>query len=371
MKRLLFLLVLIISTVFVNTGCRYKEDILSKSGKPFLGKNKKFKIAFIYIGPPGDLGWTFEHDRGKQMIKKKFGKKVEVVHVEDVPEGEEALETIRGFAEDGYNMIFTTSFGYMDPVFKVATEFPEVYFEHCSGNITRKNLSTYFGKMYQSRYLSGLVAGGMTKTNIIGYVAATPIPEVTRGINAFTIGVREVNPDAIVRVKWTNTWSNPSLERETTIELLNGGADIIAQHQDSIEPQKAAKERGKYSIGYNSDMSLYIGDSVLTSSVWNWGVYYTRTVDEALKGIWEPEEYWGGLGEGVVSLAQLSPLVPEELGILVEEKKMMIISGKWDVFTGPIKDQNGNVLVAAGVQVDKETLLSKSFFVEGVDGHLK
>ena len=211
----------------------------------------KVKVAFIYIGQPGDLGWTYEHDRGRKMLEEKLGEKVEVVTVPDVPEGPDAEKAIRDVVQQGANVVFATSFGYMDPMVAVAGENPDVVFEHCSGFKTADNMATYFGRMYQPRYLSGLVAGAMTESNLIGYVAAFPIPEVVRGINAFTLGVRQANPDAEVRVVWTNTWYDPVKEREAAEALLDEGADIIAQHQDTTEPQKAAKERGLLSVGYD------------------------------------------------------------------------------------------------------------------------
>jgi basic membrane protein A len=222
----------------------------------------KYKVAFVYIGPPGDLGWTYEHERGRKMLEEKLGNKVESTYIENVPEGPDAARVIRQYAQQGYNMIFATSFGYMDGMYEVAQEFPDIYFEHCSGYKTTSNMSTYFGRMYQPRYLSGIVAGKMTKVGVIGYVAAFPIPEVLRGINAFTLGVRSVNSNAEVRVVWTNTWYDPVKEREAAVALLDEGVDIIAQHQDTTEPQKAAQERGGLSIGYDSDMRIFVGDTV-------------------------------------------------------------------------------------------------------------
>ena len=204
-----------------------------------------FKVAFVYIGPPGDLGWTYMHDLGRLEMMEALGDDVEVTFIENVPEGPDAARIIRQYAVNGYDMIFTTSFGYMDPTLEVAMEFPDVYFEHCSGYKTADNMSTYFGRMYQPRYLSGIVAGSKTSSDIIGYVAAFPIPEVIRGINAFTLGVQSVKPDAEVRVVWTNTWYDPVKEREAAVALLDAGADIIAQHQDTTEPPKAAMERDK------------------------------------------------------------------------------------------------------------------------------
>jgi basic membrane protein A len=267
-------------------------------------------------------------------------------------------------------VIFTTSFGYMDPTLEVAQEFPDVIFEHCSGYKTADNMATYFGRMYQPRYLSGLVAGEMTESNIIGYAAAFPIPEVIRGINAFTLGVREVNPEAEVRVVWTNTWYDPVVERESAEALLDEGADIIAQHQDTTEPQKAAQERDALSIGYDSDMREFVGDTVLTSPQWNWGTYYIDTIQNVLDGTWEPHQFWGGLESGVVKLADFSPMVPDDLQEQVEAERERIVDTDWDVFCGPINNQDGEEAVAEGECMSDEDMLNMDWFVEGVVGEI-
>ena len=326
------------------------------------------KIAFIYIGEPGDLGWTYEHDRGRQMLEEQLGDSIEVITVPDVPEGPDSEKAIRDVVQQGAKMVFATSFGYMDPMLTVAQENSEVIFEHCSGYKTADNMATYFGRIYQPRYLSGLVAGSLTESNLIGYVAAHPIPEVIRGINAFTLGVRAVNPDAEVRVVWTNTWYDPVKEREAAEAVLDEGADIITQHQDTTEPQKAAKERGKLSIGYDSDMGQFVGDTVLTSPIWNWGVYYVDTVQKVLDGTWETHEYWGGLDDDVVQLAPLSDRVPDDVKAKVEEEKQRILSGDWDVFCGPVNAQDGSEKVPDGQCLSDGDMLGMDWFVEGVAG---
>ncbi len=326
------------------------------------------RAAFVYISPPGDLGWTYEHDRGRLMLEDELGDLVETAYMEDVDEGPDAARVIRQYAQEGWDVIFTTSFGYMEDTYEVAEEFPDVVFEHCSGYMTRENMSTYFGRIYQPRYLSGLVAGAMTEENLIGYVAAFPIPEVIRGINAFTLGVRSVNPEAEVRVVWTNTWYDPVVEREAAEALLDQGADIIAQHQDTTEPQKAAEERGMLSIGYNSDMRQFVGDSVLTSPQWNWGTYYVDTVQDIIDGTWRTSQFWGDLESGVVMLAEMSPLVPDELRQQVETERERILNTDWDVFCGPIADQDGDEAVADGVCLSDEEMLNMDWFVEGVIG---
>ncbi|MBS3784939.1 MAG: BMP family ABC transporter substrate-binding protein [Anaerolineae bacterium] len=326
------------------------------------------RAAFVYIGPPGDLGWTYEHDRGRLMLEEELGDQVETTYIEDVPEGPDAARVVRQYAQEGWDVIFTTSFGYMEPTHEVAEEFPDVIFEHCSGYKTRENMATYFGRMYQPRYLSGIVAGEMTEENVIGYVAAFPIPEVIRGINAFTLGVRSVNPDAEVRVVWTNTWYDPVKEREAAEALLDQGADIITQHQDTTEPQKAAQERDALSIGYDSDMREFVGDTVLTSPQWNWGTYYIDTVQNIIDGTWETHQFWGGLESGIVMLAEMSPLVPDDVREQVDAERERILDTDWDVFCGPINDQDGSEAVADGECMSDEEMLNIDWFVEGVVG---
>lgn len=329
---------------------------------------EKLKVAFIYIGQPGDLGYTYEHDRGRLMLEDALGDQIETVVIPDVPEGSDAEKAIRDVVEAGAKVVFTTSYGYMDPTAAVAAEYPDVIFEHCSGYLTADNMANYFGRIYQARYLSGLVAGSMTENNYIGYVAAFAIPEVIRGIDAFTLGVRAVNPDAEVHVVWTSTWYDPVIEREAAVALLDDGADLIAQHQDTTEPQKAAQEAGMVSIGYDSDMAQFVGDTVLTGPVWNWGVYYISTVQAILDGTWESHSYWGGLADNVVMLADFSPLVPEDVIALVETEKAKIVDGTWDVFCGPITNQAGEIVVADGECMSDADMLSLSWFVEGVVG---
>jgi len=326
------------------------------------------KIAFIYVGPVGDLGWSYEHDRGRKMLTSRLGDKIKTTYIESVPEGPDAARVIRQYAQQGCKMIFGTSFGYMDAMLEVARDFPKVYFEHCSGYKTAANMSTYFGRMYQPRYLSGIVAGKMTHSNVIGYVAAFPIPEVIRGINAFTLGARSVNPQVQVRVVWTRTWFDPVKEREAAVALLDAGADIIAQHQDTTEPQKAAKERGLLSIGYDSDMRSFVGDSVLVSPVWNWGTYYAATVKAALNGTWKTHQYWGGLKDGIVELSAFSPKVPAAVRDLAAARQKAILSGTWDVFYGPVADQKGKQVVPAGGKMSDAEMLNMNFFVQGVVG---
>jgi basic membrane protein A len=338
---------------------------------PVAAQAKPFKVAFVYIGPPGDLGWTYEHDRGRLEAAKFFGDKVKLDYIENVPEGPDAERVIRQYAQDGYDMIFATSFGYMDPMFNVAQEFPNVKFEHCSGYKTAPNMANYFGWIEEPRYLAGIIAGKMTKANKIGYVAAFPIPEVVRGINWFTLGVRSVNPKATVNVVWTNTWYDPVKEREAAVALLDSGVDIMAQHQDTVEPQKAAKERGKLSIGYDSDMGKFVGDTVLTSPMWNWSVYYKETIGKAIAGTWTSHAYWEGMKAGVVQLAPISAKVPKAVAKLATDAQAKILSDKLNVYAGPIKDQSGKIRVPAGTTISVEERAGMDWFVEGVVGKVK
>ncbi|MBN1487824.1 MAG: BMP family ABC transporter substrate-binding protein [Anaerolineae bacterium] len=353
-------LVVILGLVLTGCGGGAAPDGGGSADEPY-------KVALVYIGPPGDLGWTYEHDRGRKAVEEKFGDTVETTYIENVEEGPDSARVMRQYAQEGYDMIFATSFGYMDHMYEVAQEFPDVKFEHCSGFKTLDNMATYFGRIYQPRYLSGIVAGKMTQNNNIGYVAAFPIPEVIRGINAFTLGVRSVNPDAEVHVVWTNTWYDPVIEREAAVALLDGGADIIAQHQDTTEPQKAAQERGAMSIGYDSDMRAFVGDTVLTSPIWNWGSYYINTIQAGKDGKWETHQFWGGLKEGVVELAEMSPKVPQDVRDLVAAAEKEILDGN-DVFCGPITAQDGSVFVAEGQCMSDGDMLGMSVFVEGVVG---
>jgi basic membrane protein A len=356
-KLLLFLSVALMVVLLAVGGTAAQED------------DEPFRIAFVYVAPIGDLGWTYMHDQARLQIEEEFGDAVETAFVESVPEGPDSERVIRNFAEQGYDLIITTSFGYMDPTITVAEEFPETQFVHISGFKTADNVSTVFGRMYQPRYLSGLVAGSMTESNIIGYVAAFPIPEVIRGINAFTLGVREANSEAEVRVVWTNTWFDPPQEQEAAEALLSAGADIVAQHQDTTEPQKAAAEAGGYSISYNSPMLDFVGETVLTGPIWNWSTKYIPIVEELMAGEYDTSEsYWGGLVDGVVDLAPFSELVSEDIQEMVAERREMIESGEWDVFCGPIVGANGNTIVEEGSCLTDEEMLSMDYFVEGVVG---
>ena len=342
------------------------QDATPAAGEPI-------KVAFVYVGPIGDLGWTYAHDQGRLAVEDAIPE-AETVYQENVPEtAADAERVIRGFAQDGANVIFTTSFGYMNPTITVAEDFPDTVFVHISGFKTAENVGTGFGKIEEPRYVSGLIAGKMTKANKLGYVAAFPIPEVIRGINAFSLGVRKANPNATINVVWTSTWFNPTTERQAGEALLDAGADVIAQHQDTAGPQQAAEERGAYSVGYNSDMSAQAPKAVLTSAIWNWEPFYIDTVKQVQAGTWESSQFWGGWKDGVVDLAPIGPMVPDDIREMAEAEIELFKSGEKDIFTiftGPINDQDGNEKVPAGESLTAEQLLGEEmkWFVEGVEG---
>lgn len=328
---------------------------------------KEIKAGFIYVAPIGDAGWNYAHDQGRKELEKlPFVSRTR--YVENVKEGGDATRVLTQFAEMGFNLVFATSYGYMEQTLKVARKYPAVIFEHCSGYKTAPNASNYFGRMYQARYLTGLVAGGMTRSNIIGYVAAHPIPEVVRGINAFTLGVRKANPRAAVKVVWTYTWFDPAKEKQAAESLLEVGADVIAQHQDSPGPQQAAQERGKYSIGYNTDMSRFADRAHLTAAVWNWAVVYKKIARQVHEGTWTNEPIWWGLETGLVGIAPFGEMVPDDVRRAVEEARRAIVSGKLKVFQGPIKGQDGSIVIEAGAVPGDKDLFSMNYFVEGVEG---
>jgi basic membrane protein A len=364
-------LVVALSVLFIVSGLvMSRAGVAAQDATP---AGEPIKVAFVYVGPVGDLGWTYAHDQARLALEEAIPN-VETAYQENVPENPaDAERVIRQFAQDGYDVIFTTSFGYMDPTINVAQDFPDTTFIHISGFKTADNVGTGFGKIEEPRFVSGQLAGMMTESNQIGYVAAFPIPEVIRGINAFTLGVREVNPEATVRVVWTNTWFDPAKERQAAEALLDGGADVIAQHQDTAGPQQAAEDRGLYGVGYNADMAPLAPGAVLTSAIWNWAPYYIDIVESVMNGTWESEQYWGGWQDGVVDMAPIADFVPDDIRTAIEEEVARFKSGEetiYTIFTGPIADQTGEIRVPEGQTMTDEELLSMNWFVEGVEGEI-
>jgi basic membrane protein A and related proteins len=355
---ILFTVVLLASMVFVGAGCTSNDP-------------KSTKVGFIYVGPVGDGGFTYSQDQGRLEMEKALG--VTTMFIESVPETADCKAQMENLIKKGCKIIFATSFGYMPYVDELAKKYPKVIFEHCSGSLMNDtNFGNYFGREYQARYLAGIAAGKATVTNKIGYVAAMKIPECIRGINAFTLGVRSVNPAATVSVVWTNTWYDPTVEKQAADSLITtGGCDVMAQHQDTPSAVAAAEAAGIFSTGYNTSMAKSAPKGYLTSPIWNWGPYFTKVVDSVLKGTFKPESYWGGLETGTIGLDAFGPSVTQETKDAITAKSDEIKSGKWDVFTGPIKDQSGAEKVAAGAKLTDKEMLSIDWFVEGVIGSTK
>ena len=328
------------------------------------------KIGFVYVSPVGDAGWTYQHDLGRKAIEKQFGGKIATKYVENVPEGADAERVIRELAASGHQLVFTTSFGYMNPTIKVAKAFPKVHFEHSTGYKRDKNVGTYNARFYEGRYLAGIVAGKMSKSGVAGYVAAFPIPEVLQGINAFTRGMQSVNPKAQVRVIWVNSWYDPGREREAAMTLISQGADVLMQHTDSTAPVQAAEEKGVYAIGYHSDMSKYGPKAHLTASTHDWSGFYAKMVEDALAGKAQPSNVWGGIKEGMVKLAPYNAAVPKDVRDLVAKAEADIAAGKLHPFAGPLKDQSGKERVPAGKFMPDDQLAVMDYYVEGVQGQL-
>ncbi len=331
------------------------------------------KIGFVYVGPVNDDGWTTAHDDGRKALVAALGSKIETSYVESVPENAaDAERVIRDFAQKGYKLIFTTSFGFMDPTITVAADFPDTTFVHISGYKSASNVGTGMGKIEEPRYVTGMIAGKMTKTNKLGYVAAFPIPEVIRGINAFTLGVRSVNPAATVKVVWTNTWLNPQIERTAAESLLDAGIDVTAQHQDSSATLEADEARGTLGVGYDSaNMSAKAPKATLTSPIFIWGPFYIATANAVLGGTWKTSAWWGSWKDGAVDIAPIGDMVPADVkaaAMATAEKFKAGTSTIYTVFTGPLKDNTGTGKIAAGVAMTDDEILNFAWFVEGVDG---
>ncbi|MBA3533856.1 MAG: BMP family ABC transporter substrate-binding protein [Ardenticatenales bacterium] len=323
------------------------------------------KVVFVYIDPLGDRGWTWAHDQGRLAIEETFGEQVETSYVEHLPGAGDPTEAIRALAEQGYDVIFTTSFDFIEPTEQVAQEFPKSWFISISGDETAPNLSTVFGRMEMAPYLSGLVAGAATQSNQIGYIAAFDIPEVVRGLNAFTLGVRAVNPEAEVQVRYIGSWFAPEQEVATAHTLLEAGVDVLTQHQASTVIQQAAQEAGVASIGYHSDMRRFVGDSVLTSAVWDWRAKYTEVIGQILAGTYQSESYYG---HEVVDLAPVSPQVSAATVAQVEGQETALRSGAADVFCGPLRSNTEVLVVEAGKCLTDAELFTMQWYAEGVVG---
>ncbi|WP_323018948.1 BMP family ABC transporter substrate-binding protein [Castellaniella sp.] len=327
------------------------------------------KIGFVYVSPVGEAGWTWQQDLGRKYMEQQLGDKIKTQYVEDVPEGADAERVIRDLAQQGNKLIFTTSFGFMNPTLKVAKQFPDVKFVHSTGYKTAPNVATTNARFYQARYVAGVLAGHKTQTGVIGYVGAYPIPEVLQGINAFTRGLRSVKPDATVRVIMVNSWFDPGKERDAALALLDQGADIVTHHTDSTAAVQAAEERGKWAVAYHSDMLKFGPHAQLAAVTHHWGPYFTREAKAMLDGTWKSDQVWGGFKEDMVAVEGFGPAVDDALKAEVKAKEAAIADGSLNVFAAPIKTNEGKVVLAEGA-LDDKGLNAMDYYVEGVVGKL-
>ena len=329
--------------------------------------DKKTKVGFVYVGPIGDHGWSYQHNVGRLAINNAFGDKVKTTYVESVPEGADAARVITKLARSGHELIFTTSFGYMNPTLKVAKRFPKVKFEHATGYKRSKNLATYSARFYEGRHVVGLIAGKMTKSNVIGYVASFPIPEVIRGINATFLAARSVNPKIKIKIIWVSTWFDPGKEADAAKALIAQGADVIMQHTDSPAPLQQAQKAKVWAVGQASDMAAFGPKAQLTAIIDDWNSYYIQRTKAMLDGNWKSQDVWGGFKSGMVKMAPYNKAIPAEVVAMAEKAKEGIFNGTVHPFTGPIKDQKGKIRVPAGQKADDGLLAGMNFYVEGID----
>ena len=326
------------------------------------------KIAFAYIGPVGDGGWSYAHDNARKALEKEFGDKIVTTYVESVPESADAERVLRDFVGQGNQMVFGTTFGYMETMVKIAADHPEVKFEHATGYKTTPNLRTYDSRTYEGAYLAGIVAGAMTKTNTLGVVGSVPIPEVVRNINSFTLGAQSVNPKITTKVVWVNEWFSPPKETEAATSLINGGADVLFQNTDSPAVLKTAQEKGKRAFGWDSDMTAYGPKAHLGSAIINWTPYYTKAVKDALEGTWTTGQAWWGVKEGAIDLVSVAEDVPAETRARLEEVKNGLRDGSFSIWKGPMLDNAGKEILAADMVADDKFLGGVNFYVKGVEG---
>ncbi|MGE5665485.1 MAG: BMP family ABC transporter substrate-binding protein [Betaproteobacteria bacterium] len=331
-------------------------------------KPEPLKVGFVYVSPIGDAGWTTQHDLGRKALEAKLGDKVKTSYVENVPEGADAERVIRDLAQQGNKLIFTTSFGYMNPTLKVAEEFPDVKFEHATGYKNAKNVNNYNARFYEGRYLAGMLAGKMTKSNALGYVAAFPIPEVLQGINAFTLGARAVNPKAQVRVVWVNSWYDPGKERDAANTLMGQGADVLTHHTDSTAVVAAAEEKGKMAVAYHSNMAKFGPKAQIAAVTHHWGDYYSERAQKAIDGTWELKPIWGGIKEGMIKLEAVAESVPKEVVDAMRKTEEEIRAGTFHPFTGPIKSNEGKEVLPKDAKATDEQLNAMNYYVDGVVG---
>ena len=361
-------------------GCGKKEEpaptpaptaaapAAAPASAPAPAKPEPLKIAFAYIGPVGDGGWTFAHDNGRKAMEKELGDKVVTSFVENVPESADAERVIRDMASQGNKLIFGTTFGYMEPMLKVAADHKDVKFEHATGYKTAENLRTYDSRTYEGAYMAGVIAGAMTKSNTLGVVGSVPIPEVIRNINSFTLGAQSVNPKIRTKVVWVNKWFDPPKETEAATSLINGGADVLMQNTDSPAVLKTAQDKGKRAFGWDSDMTAYGPKAHLGSAVINWGPYYIKAAKDALEGTWTTGQAWWGVKEGAIDFVSIADDVPADIRKKVEDVKAGLKDGSFVIWKGPIVNNAGKEMLAKDAVADDKFLGDINFYVKGVEG---
>ena len=357
-------------TAAALVACGKKEEV-PVAAAPAAAKAEPLKVAFAYVGPVGDGGWTFAHDNGRKAVEKEFGDKVVTSFVENVPESADAERVIRDMAAQGNKLVFGTTFGYMEPMLKVAADTPDVKLDHATGYKRAANMNTYDSRTYQGAYMAGVVAGKMTKTNTLGVVASIPIPEVIRNINSFTMGAQSVHPKIKTKVVWVNDWFNPPKETEAATSLINGGADVLMQNTDSSAVLQTAEKMGKRAFGWDSDMSAYGPKAHLGSAVINWGPYYVKAVREALEGKWAGNQAsWWGVKEGAIDFVSVAADVPEDAKKKLDEVKAGLKDGSFEIWKGPIVGQDGKEVLAKDKVADDGFLGGINFYVKGVEGKI-
>jgi len=352
-------------------GCGKKEEppaAAAPAAAAPAAKPEPLKIAFAYVGPVGDGGWTFAHDNARKALEKEFGDKIATSFVENVPESADAERVIRDMASQGNKVIFGTTFGYMETMMKLAPEFKDVKFEHATGYKTAENMRTYDSRTYEGAYMNGVIAGAMTKSNIIGVVASKPIPEVIRNINSFTMGAQSVNPKIKTKVVWVNDWFNPPKETEAATSLINAGADVLMQNTDSPAVLKTAEEKGKRAFGWDSDMTAYGPKAHLASAVINWAPYYIKATKDALEGTWTTGGVWWGVKEGAIDVVSIAEDVPAETKAKVDAIKAGLKDGSFSIWKGPLVDNTGKTQLKKDEVADDKFLSGVMFYVKGVDG---
>lgn len=351
-------------------GCSKKEEApaAAQPASAAAAKPEPLKIAFAYVGPVGDGGWTFAHDNARKALEKEFGDKIATSFVEKVPEAADAERVFNDLVGQGNKLVFGTTFGYMEPMLKVAAEHKDVKFEHATGYKTAENLRTYDSRTYEGAYLAGVIAGAMTKTNTLGVVGSIPIPEVIRNINSFTLGAQSVNPKIKTKVVWVNEWFDPPKETEAATALINGGADVLMQNTDSAAVLKTAEEKGKRAFGWDSDMKAYGPKAHLASAVINWAPYYIKATRDALDGKWATGKAWWGVKEGAIDIVSLADDVPAEAKAKVEQVKAGLKDGSFSIWKGPLVDNTGKEVLAKDAVADDAFLGGIKFFVKGVEG---